>query len=826
MRTLKWNDNWKVKKGVIDVFSEIAGSDGGSWLEIRLPYDAMIHEQRTQNTKNGHHTGFYPGGIYTFEKEFTAAEEWRDRLVVIEFEGVYANSSVYINGSYAGGYPNGYTNFYVKANDFLKYGEINKIRVVVNNSNESNSRWYTGSGIYRNVNLMISEFLHIPESGAKFSTAEADDEGAVISALIPVENLTGRRYQITVETSITDRDGNPAGSETTPVTVFSSEKIEIRQRLYIPKPKLWSCETPNLYNCCVQLKQGETVLDEYCCSLGIRTLSLTPDKGLRINGKVVDLRGACIHHDNGILGAATLERAEERRCEQLKAAGFNCIRSSHQPISKAMLDACDRIGMLVIDELSDIWTRSKNDNDYARDFIRCWKTDVERMVDKDFNHACVIIYSTGNEIIEVNTPLGAHLNREIANRLKALDSTRYTTTAVNGMLAAAGKLREIMADILKGDNSIDFGVDGENSGGSDTLNKILSLMKGDVEDAVAAHPIMSELIAETSGALDICGLNYLTGRHELEHELNANRVVIGMETYPADINRLWGVVKRNPHVIGDMTWTGYDYIGESGCGIFYYDGRMGFGENWPASLSYIGDIDIIGNRRSISYYREVVYGLRKEPCIAVQRLNHYGETPGKTAWMFSDSLASWTWNGYEGKNAVIEIYSDAEEVELFLNGRSLGKKASGPDNQYMAVYETTYKPGTLTAVNIRNGQEAETETLISASENLTLHAEADATVLRANGADLSYILVSLKDENGVPNLQDQKEIHVTVEGCAELAGFGSADPETDNRYDDPTWKTYDGYVLAAVRAGNTPGNAIVRFTSDDGMEASVNIQIK
>ncbi|MDD3413156.1 MAG: glycoside hydrolase family 2 TIM barrel-domain containing protein [Lachnospiraceae bacterium] len=825
MWTVKWNEDWKVKHGVVDVFSEMAGSEESGWQNVRLPHDVMIHEKRTQNTKNGHHTGFYPGGIYTYEKIFTAPEQWRDQLVIIEFEGVYANSAVYINGNYAGGYPSGYTNFYIKANDFLKFGQVNRIRVVVNNSNESNSRWYTGSGIYRNVNLLYGDLLHISERGARLSTAEADEEGAMISVEVPVENLAARKHQFTVETQFWDSEGNSAGKAITPVTIFGGESMQIRQKIYIPKPKLWNCETPYLYNCRIQLKQGEQVLDEYGCLWGIRTLSLTPDKGLRINGKTVNLRGACIHHDNGLLGAATFERAEERRCEQLKAAGFNCIRSAHQPMSKAMLDACDRLGMLVIDELSDVWTRSKNDNDYARDFPMYWKTDVERMVDKDFNHVCVIIYSTGNEIIEVNTAMGAHLNREIANRIKSLDCTRYTTTAINGMLAAAGEIRNILSDVLKGNDSFNLGSDTGTGGGIDTLNKMLSLMKGSVEDAFAAHPIMTNLIEETSGALDICGLNYLTGRHVLEHELDANRIVLGMETYPADIARLWGLVESQPHVIGDMTWTGYDYIGESGCGIFYYDGRMGFGENWPASLSYIGDIDIIGNRRPISYYREIIYGLRRKPCIAIQRLNHYGEIPSKTSWMFSDSLTSWTWTGYEGKSAVVEVYSDAEEVELFLNGKSLGKKPAGPENQYLAIYEIAYEPGRLEAMNIRNGQAAETEALITASGNRTLHAEADKVVLNANGSDLSYIMVSCKGENGVTDLQVQKEIHISVEGCAELAGFGSADPETENHYDSQTWKTYDGYLLAIIRAGNTPGGVQVSFTSTDGLKTSLKIQV-
>lgn len=826
MNAEKWNDNWKIAKGIPDVFSEMSENDGKEWKSISLPYDAMIHEKRTADTQNGHHTGFYPGGTYTYEKEFHAPDEWKDKTVIFEFEGVYMNSSIYINGEYAGGYPSGYTNYYVTADDFLKYGQTNKIRVVVNNSNESNSRWYTGSGIYRNVNIMIGNSLHILLDGAKIYTEEADQEAAVVSLEIPVENMAHDRYGIMVETTIMDQAGSIAGKEVTPVTVFGGKKVSVRQRVYLENPKLWDCDEPNLYRCIIKLIKEGTILDEYTSMIGIRTLSLTPKFGLRINGKIVNLRGACIHHDNGIIGASTLEHAEERRCKQLKEAGFNCIRSSHQPISKAMLDACDRNGMLVIDELSDMWTRSKNDNDYSRYFPEYWPTDAERMVNKDFNHPSVIIYSVGNEIIDINTAKGAEMNRMIADRIKSIDHTRYITSAVNGMLTCRDKIQVILSDILKEDNSFKFDSDNGAGSGSDMLNKMLSLVKGDVEDAMAVHPIMTERLAESSGALDICGLNYLTGRHELEHELNPNRIVLGMETYPADIARLWGIIEKNPHVIGDMTWTGYDYIGESGCGIFYYDGRMGFGENWPASIAYIGDIDIIGNRRPISYYREIVYGLRKEPYIAVQRLNHYGEIPNKTAWMFSDAIPSWTWNGYENQPAIIEIYSDADEVELFLNEKSLGKKMAGKNNNFIATFETLYEPGMIKAVNYRNGNPAEIQTLTTADSDIKIFAEADKDVIKADGADMAYIMVSLRDSSGNVDMQNQKEITVSVKGNASIIGFGSADPETDNSYDCRTWNTYDGYLLAAIRAEKVSGDAVVLFTSSDGLKTEIAIKIE
>lgn len=834
MQRVRWNDSWVVADPSANPLMAMVSGDKQVGQPVYLPHDAMIHEKRTKDTANAHQTGFYPGNVYTYTKHFQAKAEWREKTVLFEFEGVYMNARVYINGDYAGGHPYGYTNFYVCADDYLKYGTENEIKVIANNSDELNSRWYSGSGIYRNVNILIGNAVHIKEDSIKVSTPEISDTEAVVMVDTVIKNQGMGCKKAALLTQILDREGKVIAEDRIPVTLFGSKLVSCRQRILIDTPNLWDTEHPHLYTYMVKVMEAghDTVLDEESGHFGVRRISLDAKHGFRLNGRTVNLRGACIHHDNGIIGACTLERAEERRCQQLKEAGFNCIRSSHHPMSKAMLDACDREGMLVLDELSDMWTRSKNHNDYAQVFSEYWEKDVEQMVGKDFNHPSVIMYVTGNEIQEAGTAKGAELNRAITDRIRSMDDTRYITCALNGLLAAIDRMGEIMS-VVTGKTSEELfaaaqepkivGEDSSNAG-SDGLNSAMGMLMGPMADAMAASPIMTEILSEITGSMDVAGYNYLTGRHELDHSLNANRIVLGTETFPADIVRLWKIVKENAHVIGDMTWTGYDYLGEAGIGIFYYDGRRGFSANWPSSVAYIGDIDLIGYRRPISYYREIVFGLRQDPYISVDRLNHYGEIPNKTPWMWKDDIANWTWEGYEGKPAVVNVYAAADEVELFLNGNSLGRKPAGEDYEYMAVYEISYAPGELMAVSYQGGKQIGTCKLVSASKEVELDVLSDRGEIKADGADLSYILVSFIDKKGNRNLQLKKEITVTVEGAGTLQGFGSADPETENSYDNPVWDTYDGYVLAAVRAGTEPGEIKVTFSTDGCQSRTVAVQ--
>ncbi len=810
----KWNDGWiMTKAGESPMMAVMMGMQQAAEM-LTLPHDAMIHEERTQDTKNQHQTGFYPGGCYTYTKKFFVPDEWKEKTVFIEFEGIYRKGRIYINGDYAGGCAFGYSEFSVCADDFLHYGTENTITVIANNSAEENSRWYSGSGIYRNVNILVGEALHIAQNSLRIRTPEVDDDLAVAEVELTLNNKGRNLIKTSVEITLKDLSTGKQKTAKLPVSVFGLDLEHIRTRIEIPEPSLWDTNQPNLYQCHVKALDGERCLDEAEENFGIREIRLSASKGFRLNGKELKLRGACVHHDNGVIGAVTLERAEERRVQLLKKAGFNCIRSSHHPMSRAMLDACDREGMLVLDELADFWTRSKNNNDYAQEFPYFWEADVVAMVAKDYNHPCVIMYISGNEIQEAATPKGAQLNRKITDKLHALDDTRYVTVSVNALLACMDHMGEIMCDItgmtmeqLMAAQSPEN--QPKSDAGADAANGNADLMKGPMADAFATNHIVTELLNEFASVTDLTGYNYLTMRHGMEHDLFPDRVILGTETLPSDIVRLWGLVKQYPHVIGDMTWTGYDYIGEAGSGCTYYDGRTGFMANWPISLAGMGDIDIIGNRRPISYFREIVYGIRKKPYIAVERVNHYGEKGSHSAWCWKDELESWTWDGYEGKGAVVNVYSEAEEVELFLNGKSLGRKPAGEGHGYLASFETVYEPGVLKAVNYRNGAAAEETKLATAKDRLQMCIEADRTELKAGGADLSYLMISFADDDGTKNLQAEKTVTVTVEGAGTLQGMGSADPATDNRYDNHCWKTYDGYVLAVVRAGKEEGTITV-----------------
>lgn len=827
----KFNRDWQFARGSASLMSAFMG--GPQFEAVNLPHDAMVHEERTPDTANSAQTGFWPGGLYTYSKKLDVPEEWQEKTVLLEFEGVYATAMVYVNGNLAQSNLYGYSNFYVVLDQYLEYGAENEIKVIADNAAEKNSRWYSGSGIYRNVNLLVGSRIHVPADGVRITTPDVSLESAAVEISSTVRNLTRRKEKVTVETTLL-HEGTVVGTDKVGVTMFPEAEETVYQRIALLQPRLWSPDTPELYDCVVKIYAGEELLDEVREHFGIRRLELDAEHGLRINGQQVKLRGTCIHHDNGIIGATTLEKAEERRCRQLKEAGFNSIRSSHHPMSKAMLDACDRVGMVVMDELSDMWTNHKNANDFALHFLDCVDQEVERMVRKDYNHPSVVLYSAGNEIPDLGTARGAQLNRAICNQFHALDPYRYTTNAINGMLALGPRMGTVIQDIMSAAKASAPAAGGEAAQGQEehaeegasALNGMMALMVGPAADAFACHPLMTECIEEASQGMDITGMNYLTGRHVLEKELHPNKPVVGTETFPADIVRLWDIVKNNDHVLGDYTWTGYDYLGEAGCGIFYYDGTQNFNGVYPDRAAYIGDLDLIGYRRPISYLREIVFGLRKEPYIAVERVDRYGMPHSQTAWMLKDNIASWTWPGYEGKPANVDIYSEAEEVELFLNGTSLGRKPAGEANGFTASYEMTYEPGELLAVGYTGGVQTGRFALKTADADVELQVTCEGEKLRADGEDLAFVTVRLVDRNGVENLNVVKEITVSVEGAGTLQGFGSADPRAVGSYDDMTWKTYDGYVMAVVRAGMEAGEIRVKFEAEGCKTQEVVIRTK
>ncbi|MFZ2128251.1 MAG: glycoside hydrolase family 2 TIM barrel-domain containing protein, partial [Agathobacter rectalis] len=626
MQCHNFNEDWTFEKA--DQADRLKAFYGNSnAVAVTLPHDAMIREKRDKDCPSGAQSGFYPGGVYTYEKKFMAQNEWKKQDVFLEFEGIYGIARVWINGSLAAVNRNGYMGFSVDLKPWISYEHENIIRIDVDNSKQPNSRWYSGSGIYRDVNLWTGKGVYISHDKLRITTLSVNDDMAVIEVCAQLKNIIGHGLEAECLIEI-KKDGQKTASDTQRV-VFRSEQMQtVRVQIPIEHPKKWSPKQPALYECHITTKFDDKICDEAVSNFGIRVLALDPVHGLQINGETVKLRGTCIHHDNGVIGAETFKEAEWYRCKRLKEAGFNAIRSAHHPMSRAMLDACDHIGILVMDELTDMWDKEKNTYDFSDIFEDEYNQWINHMVEKDYNHPSVIIYSVGNEIQEAGTKQGAWINRMLCNKFHELDNTRYTTNALNGLNCAGRRLGFIMRDVAE-----KFGMDSHGSGsggGSNALNSFMSLMSGEKGEFFAKHPLVSEALEECSQSCDITGLNYLSGRYELEHELHPAKTVLGTETYPADIENLWKLVKTYPHVIGDFTWTGYDYIGEAGVGIFHYDGNANFTSIYPERLGYIGDIDLIGNRRPISYFREIVYGLTDKPYIAVERLEHAGQTAGKT----------------------------------------------------------------------------------------------------------------------------------------------------------------------------------------------------
>jgi beta-galactosidase len=783
-----FNDNWTVgpNKGFFNM------APGEQPKSVTLPHDAMISQYRIADSVSGGKKGYFPDGTYDYVKKFFVPAEYKDKRVTFEFEGVYMNAMVYINGDFAGQHPYGYSNFYIKADRFLKYNEENEIRVVTKSYDDS--RWYTGTGIYRNTKIMVANLVHIDVDGVKITTPDISTEHAVVAVATVAINKGVNPQKIRIVTEIIDAEGNIVAADTAPLTSFVDESATVRQRLYIKQPKLWSVDTPDLYVCRTKVMDGENIIDEETNTFGIRSLSLDAEDGLRINGEVVKLRGACIHHDNGVIGAVTIERAEERRIEILKKAGFNAIRMSHHPASKAILDACDRLGMLVMDESFDIWTENKSSYDYAINFPTWWEKDIQAMVDKDFNHPSVIMYSIGNEIPETGSANGAAWGRKLSEKIRSVDSTRYVTNSINGFVSVMNTLVKMMGGSVQGD------VNGAMANAFDMIKRVQS------------HEVVTQVVAESFAAVDIAGYNYADNRYVNDKELFPNRVICGSETFPKDIANNWKLVKENGHVIGDFTWTGWDYLGESGIGRVTY-GESGLGQGasseYPWLTGYCGDIDIIGHRRPASYYREIVFGLRSNPYIAVQRPEHYGEKPNMMPWSWSDSISSWSFEGYENKPVKVEVYSEADEVELFINSKSVGKANAGEANNFTAEFDAVYMPGEIEAVAYTDGKETGRTSLVSAGSTVNLKVEADRTQIAADDTDLAFVDISVVDEKGIVKVLADRKVTVKVEGAGILQGLGSGRPKTEENYFDTVHTTFDGKALAVIRPTE---NGIINVT--------------
>ncbi|WP_029432067.1 glycoside hydrolase family 2 TIM barrel-domain containing protein [Blastococcus sp. URHD0036] len=800
MRRTAFTSDWQFRPKA-DAFAELTGG-GGAWHPVTLPHDATLTRER--DAAENSRTGYFPGGTFEYRKRFAVPAEQAAQRTLLEFEGVYRSAMVYVNGSLAATCAGGYTGFVVPLDDFLRYGADNEVRVVCRN--EADSRWYAGAGIHRPVHLVVGEPVHVALDGVHVTTLEADAEYALLEVATRVENAGPRLATRELVAELRDDAGAVVAADRVPVSVLPGEPAVVRQRLTVVRPALWGPDSPALHTATVTLRDGDRTGDDAEVTVGIRTITVDPHRGLRINGEPVLLRGACVHSDNGVLGAATIDRADERRVELLHAAGFNAIRSAHNPVSRAVLEACDRLGVLVMDELADMWTESKSDLDAALTFPEWWERELEALVRKDRNHPSVVMYSIGNEIPDVGKPHGAIWSRRLAERVRELDGTRLVTNGVNGMLAVMDQLAEMRQSATAAE------------GGINTMLTDMSAVMGQL----AASPLVGDRTAEAFGTLDVAGMNYMDTRYELDREAFPNRVIVGSETFPAQIDRLWRLVRDNPHVIGDFTWTGWDYLGEAGIGRVSDrtdDPTPQFSGPYPWLTAWCGDIDVTGVRRPQSHYREIVFGRRSEPFLAVQRPELSGRALGRTPWSWTDAVGSWSWAGADGTDLLVEVYSDAEEVELLLDGRSLGTAPAGEAHRFRAEFTVAYAPGELTAVARTGGEETGRSTLRTASGPVGLVASADRDAVRADDTDLAFVEIALADAAGTVALGVDRQVRVAVDGPAVLQGLGSGAPVTEESYLDDVHTTFDGRALAVVRP--TGAGAVTVTVTAEGCEPAV-----
>lgn len=768
MQIIDFNSGWMFRK------------EGKEAVSVRLPHDAMLTEERTLNCHNGEKTGYFPGGKYLYEKVFALEQSFEDEVVELLFEGVYQNCQIWVNDRMAGKHRYGYTPFLVDITEYVKKGE-NRVKVFVDNSLEPNCRWYSGSGIYRPVWMRIHNKSYIED--VKITTISYDPPSIKI-------------------------DVRTTGNTPAAIEVFDGEKKlaeGIPGEIKLPNARLWSADTPKLYTCCVKTQK-----DEMHVRFGIRKLEWSAKTGFLVNGKETLLRGGCIHHDHGVLGACSFKEADMRRIRIMKEAGYNAIRCAHNPASRSLLEVCDELGMYVMDEAFDGWYTPKNYHDYSRWFEQDWKEDIRAMVENGHNHPSVIMYSIGNEVSETASDRGAGMVKEMTDYVHGLDASRPVTCGINVLLNVYSNMG---AGVYKDKGNYEAKPlppktvkAKEKKTGSEFFNMMAQKL-GPLMFFMSKGKKGDKATRGFADELDILGLNYAASRYDTDTRDYPDRMMVGSETLIGELPYNWERVKKYKALIGDFAWTAWDYLGEAGIGDWTYYSYKGM-----PLLAGAGAIDITGYVGAESYFQQIVWGVRTKPYIGVSPLNHAGEIPKKSSWRFTNVIDSWTWEGYEGVKTQIEIYAPGDQVELFKNGVSLGSKKL---KNYRTSFATTYEPGNLKAVAKGADGTKISETILSTGGKETvLQAEPEKSIMVADGQDLCYVPIQFTDGNGCLKPFYEQAVTVRVEGAASLAGFGSAVTKTDQRYDQTTGVSYRGQILAVLRSGMVSGKVTLTVESE------------
>lgn len=774
---------WKFHKGELSEQAGKSDFDDSTWRVVNLPHDWSIEGVPAKNEPSGNDGGYRPTGKGWYRKtfEFSKTDELDKKRFSLYFEGVYMNAEVFVNGKSLGTHHYGYSSFLHDVTDLLKDGK-NTIAVSVDNSLQKNCRWYTGSGIYRHVWLICTDEVHFKHWSTFITTPKVSKQEATVSVATEVINESNSPKQITVDALLIDNQGNHIGKGSKTLNIKAGESINVEQLIGISNPQLWSPETPAIYKAELSISENGNEKDHISETFGVRTIAYSADKGFLLNGKTVKLNGGCIHHDNGIIGAAAFDRAEVRKVELMKAAGFNAVRTSHNHPSEAFLHACDSIGLLVIDEAFDGWRSPKQPYDYSTLIDKHWQEDIAALVLRDRNHPSIFCWSVGNEVIERKEIQVVTTARKLAGLCRQLDPTRPVTSAL------------------------------------------------------CAWDSDWEIYDPLAEAFEIVGYNYMIHKHQTDHERDPKRIMMQTESYPRDAYRNWAYSNDNNYIIGDFVWTSVDYLGESSIGRWYYKGDPA-GEHYsqdqfPWNAAYCGDIDFTGNRKPISYYRDLLWNENRPLYLSVKEPNGYYGEIRETQWSVWPTFESWTWPGHEGKDIDVEIYSRSPKVRLYLNGKVVAEQATTRNEEYKAVIRIKYEPGVLQAEAIdENGQPIVAlnngrNKLRTAGEPYALRLIPDRTNIKADGQDLSFITVEVVDKNGTVCPNATTELTFTLNGKSTLLAAGNADIKEIDTTADNKHKAWKGRALGVIRSSEKKGKSTLTVSAPGLKAAKVTISSK
>jgi beta-galactosidase len=786
-RDADFNAAWQFHMGDISDPS-MAGGDESGWIPVDLPHDWGIIDYELQDSLHkgpfykdlpgGASVGYLRDGTAWYRKEYVTPEKIEGEQIILGFDGVQTQMELWVNGILIGEHVYGYTPFQFDIAPALHGpGENNIIAVKTVNTGD-NSRWYAGAGIYRPVTLSVLQPVAVAPWGFYVTTSDVSADRAIVNMEIEVSNGLESEVEVTGEIHIISPDQEQI-ELTIPATVIDAgTESTLTASTTISDPALWNIDQPYLYRAELILKADGKRVDSYDTNFGIRSIAYSAEEGFLLNGEELLLKGACMHHDNGLLGAAAFRDAEYRRVKRMKENGYNAIRTSHNPPSASFLNACDEIGMVVMDESFDQWMKPKRPNDYSNYFEEWHIRDVQAMVYRDRNHPSVVIWSIGNEIPERADPEGMEIGAELVKAIKEVDDTRPVTQAVCAFWDHPGR-------------------------GWDYSEGAFSM-------------------------LDIGGYNYLYMQYEPDHLKYPDRIMVGTESFPLQAWENWEMVKRHPYVIGDFVWTGMDYIGESGIGhndlvIRSLRARGTFLKPWPWYVSWCGDIDILGNQKPQSLYRDVLWGKSKLEILASTPVPE-GMERRPSMWGWYDELNHWNWKGFEGRPIAVKVYSTYPEVKLELNGEEIGRMKIDSTDKYTALFEVPYAPGELRATGISEGKDMESVVLQTSGEASQLLLDAEKTVISADRDALAYINVRATDQDGLLEPEDSSEVIIKVSGPALLQAAGNADPVLQGSLTDKTFNLFRGKGMVIVRSTGKPGTINIEVASEGLEPASVTIE--